>query len=190
MNRHEILDVCWGNCNARDAFGRRQCGEEREGQVTDGGSKFGPIRPVPGIDGVKGFERQYASALDHPDQIQTGVGDGAGAAGETDQRQNGARRPDFGVVRLSSFQGGQGKNNVADGAWPDQKSSHRIRASSPAGRTAPAAKQAFRGQRGSTSGTESISRVEGRPAGLPSGHEQNEDDDTGGDRQKHDQHHN
>ena len=55
MDRDEILDGGLRYCDARNSLRRRrQRGKERERQVSDSVAKFGPVRPVPGINRVEG----------------------------------------------------------------------------------------------------------------------------------------
>jgi len=123
MDHGEILAFNGGNGNARDAVGgRRQRREEREGQMADCIAKLGTVRAVPGIDGVEPFQLRHASAFDDADQIEAGVGDGAGTVGEANQGKHRARSPDFGVIGAGGFESGQGKNHIADGARANEKS--------------------------------------------------------------------
>jgi len=124
MDHGEILTSSRRDRNARDAFGRRRkCGKECEGQMTDRFAELGAVRTVPGIDGIEVFELRDAGTFDHADQVESGVGDGACAIGKANQRKHRARSPDFGVIDASGFESGQGKNDVADGAGPDEESS-------------------------------------------------------------------
>ena len=103
--------------DARNPFrGRRQRGKERERKMADSVAKFGTVRSVPGIDGVERLQLRNAGAFDHSDQIQASIGESAGAIGEADQGQQGARRPHFGVIGARSFERGERKDDVADRA--------------------------------------------------------------------------
>jgi hypothetical protein len=118
----EVLRRGRWNLDTRNAFpGRRQRGEKREREMADGVPKFGPVRSVPGIDGVESFQLRDASAFDYAEQIQARIGDGSGAVGEADQRKQRARGPDFGIRRAGSFQSGKRKDHVADGAGTDEE---------------------------------------------------------------------
>ena len=85
MDYSEILASSRRNGNAGDAFGgRRKRREECKWQVADRIAKLGAVRAVPGIDGIEVLQLRNAGILDHADQIESGVGDGAGAVGEAD----------------------------------------------------------------------------------------------------------
>jgi hypothetical protein len=124
MNHREIGGGRGRHGNARDAFGRRERGEECEREIANGFAKFGPMETVPGIDGIETFETRGAGAFDHAHQIEAGIGDGAHAVGETDQRERGARRPNFGIFGTRGFESGERQNYVADGAGTNQESAH------------------------------------------------------------------
>jgi hypothetical protein len=108
MNHDEVFARRGRNEDVRDAFGRWwQGGEEREWQVPHCLAKFGPVGSVPGVDRIEGFERRYACAFLDPHQVETRIRDRSRSVGESDQRQNRPRRPDFGVLDAGSFERGQ-----------------------------------------------------------------------------------
>jgi hypothetical protein len=120
MDDGEVLNRCGRNGNARDAFGgRRERGEKRERKMADGVAKFRTVRPVPGIDGVEGFELRDASPVHDSHQTQGSVGKSPCAIGETEQGQYRPRGPDFGIKGAGCFEGGEREDHVSDGAWPD-----------------------------------------------------------------------
>ena len=124
MNHGKILAFGSGNRNARDAFGRRRKSrEERERQMPNCVAEFGAIRSVPAIDGIELLQFRNAGTIHNADQIESGVGDGAGAIGEADQGEHRARSPDFGVTCAGGFECGQREDYIANGARPDEKSS-------------------------------------------------------------------
>ncbi len=128
MDDGEVLrggrrDVFRLHNDARNPFGgRRKRGEKREGKTAYGIAKFGAVRSVPGIDGVEGFKLGDAGVFDHAQQIDVGVGQSPGAAGESDQREQRARRPDFRIRRACGFQRGERQDDVADRSGADEKS--------------------------------------------------------------------
>lgn len=114
--------------DARNAGRRRQRGEERKRKMSHGGAEFRTVGPVPGINGIEGFERRDAGTLHHADQIQARIDDGARAVGEADQRQHRPRGPHFGVIGAGGLQRGQRQDDVANGAGADeQAASQRTR---------------------------------------------------------------
>jgi len=124
MNHSEILGFDLGNRDVRDAYGgRRKRREECKREMADRIPEFGTVRAIPGIDRVEFFQLGDASALDNSHKVEPGVGDGAGAVGEADQGEHRAGSPHFGVIGARGFEGGEGQNNVADGAGTNEKSS-------------------------------------------------------------------
>ena len=124
MDDREVFKRMRRNNDVRDSFGgRRKRGEKRERKMAHSLSKLWTMGPVPGIDGVEGFQLRDASPFHHSHQIQTRIGDSPGTVGEADQRKHGARRPNFGVSRASGLERGERKDNVADRTGPNQKSS-------------------------------------------------------------------
>jgi len=122
MDYREIFDRRRWNRNAWDSTRRnREGGKKGERKMTDGVAKFGAIGAIPGIDRIELGEFGNARAFDHAHQVEPGVDDGAGAVGEADQRQDGARRPDFRVIGAGGFKLGKRKNHVADGAGADEQ---------------------------------------------------------------------
>jgi hypothetical protein len=95
-----------GNRDARNAGRRRQRGEEGEGQVRHRRAEFGTVRPVPGIDGIEGFQRRDAGVVHHTDQVQARVDDGARPVREADQRQDRPGSPYLGVIGAGGFERG------------------------------------------------------------------------------------
>jgi hypothetical protein len=125
MNHDKVLDGRGRNCYAGGSFGgRRQGGEERERQVLDGLAKLGPVRSVPGINGVEGLKRRHVGVFYNPYQIQAGIRDRPSAIGKSNQGQNGSWRPDFGVICAGGFERGQGQDDVSDRTRADQQPSH------------------------------------------------------------------
>ena len=117
----EIFAWRFRDRDAGDPIGReRQRGEKREGQVTDGIAELGTIGSVPGINRIERFELRDPRAVDDAEEIQTGVGDRASAAGKSDQRQDRARSPDFGVIRTGGLESGQGEDTIADRSRTDE----------------------------------------------------------------------
>lgn len=123
MDDSEIFAPGRRDFNARRNFGERLGGEKRKGQVRDGGAEFGAGGAVPGVDFVEGFEQRAFCRCD-AQQIEAGVGDGAGSVGEADKGEGNARGPDFGVIGPGGFERGERENDVADGAGADQEASH------------------------------------------------------------------
>src|SRR5579863_263121 len=126
VDHDEVLDRDLRHFDARNSFRRRrQRWKERERQMAHSLAEFRPVRAVPGVNGVEGFERGFdgrqASVLDYAHQVEARVGDGAGAIRKANQRQHCASGPNLGVIRAGSFERGQGKDHVADGARPDKK---------------------------------------------------------------------
>jgi hypothetical protein len=72
-----------------------------------GRAEFGPRGAVPGINGVKRFQRR-AFSFGNTDKVEACGGDGSGFVGEPDQGENCARGPDFGVIGFRGFERGQG----------------------------------------------------------------------------------
>jgi len=123
VNDREVLNGCLGNSDVWNSIcGRRQRWEKRERKMANRVTKLRTMGPIPGIDGIEPFELGDASPFHHSHQIQAGVGDSPGAVGKTDQRKHRARRPDFGVTRACSLERGQRKDNVANRARPNEKS--------------------------------------------------------------------
>lgn len=123
MNHGEVPAFDSGTGNMRDAFGGwRKRREERERQMPNRVAEFGAIRSVPGIDGIELFQFWNAGAVHNADQIESSVGDGAGAIGEADQGEHRARSPDFGVMGAGGLECWQRENYIADGARPDEQS--------------------------------------------------------------------
>jgi len=102
--------------------GRRERGEKRERKMADGVAEFGTVGSVPGIDGVEGFELGDAGVFDHADQIQSRIANRPSAVGEADQGEQRPRRPDFGIRDTRGFESGERKDDVADGAGANEKS--------------------------------------------------------------------
>lgn len=122
MDHGEILPRSRWNRNARDAFGgRRKRGEKRKGQMPHGLAKLGTVRSVPGIDGVERWQLRDPGAFDDAQQVEAGIGDRAGAVSETDQREQRAGSPDFGVSGARGFESGQREDDIADGAGANQE---------------------------------------------------------------------
>ncbi len=122
MDHGEILNRRRRDGNPRDSlFRRRERGEKREGEMADRFAKLGTVGSVPGVDGIEGFEFGYAGVFDDAEQVEAGVGDGARAAGEADERKHGTGGPDFGVSGAGGFERGQRQDEVADGAGADQE---------------------------------------------------------------------
>jgi len=123
MDDGEVLGRLRRYGDVRNSFrGRRQCGKKRERKMADGIAEFGTVGSVPGIDGVERFELGDAGAFDHPEQIQSGIGNRPGAVGEASQGQQRPRGPDFGIRGARSFESGERKDDVADGPGADEKS--------------------------------------------------------------------
>jgi hypothetical protein len=123
MDDREVLSGRRRHRYPRDAFrGRRERGEKRERKMADSVAEFGAVRPVPGVDGIEGFELGHAGVFDHADQIQRSIGNRPGAVREADQRKQRARRPDFGKGGAGGFERRERKDDVADGARANQKS--------------------------------------------------------------------
>jgi len=128
MNDREVLNRLWRDSDTRDSLHRRrQRREEREWKMAHGTSKLRTIGPVPGIDGIERFELRNVGAIHDSDQIQTSVGNRACTVGEADQREHRARRPDFGVIGASGFEGGKREDDVADRTRADQKTAFNFR---------------------------------------------------------------
>jgi len=122
MDNREVLSGRRWHGNARRAFrGRRKRGEKRERKMAHSISKLRTMGPVPGIDGVERFQFRDASAFHNSHQIQTSIGKSPGTIGEADQRQHRTRRPDFGVSRAGSFEGGKRENDIADCARSNEQ---------------------------------------------------------------------
>lgn len=81
--------------------------EKGERQMPNGVAELRVAGAVPGVNGVERFEFRNASIVEHADQVQAGIGDGAGPGSEPKQGQYRARRPDLGVVRAGRFQSGE-----------------------------------------------------------------------------------
>ena len=112
----------WNHGNALG--GRRQGGEEGEGQVADRFAEVFTIGSVPGVNRIEGFKSGNAGALDDAHEVKTSVDDRARAAGEADQGEHGAWRPYLGVVPASGFQGGKGKDDIANSPGTNQQAPH------------------------------------------------------------------
>ncbi|MCU1338713.1 MAG: hypothetical protein JWO19_4294 [Bryobacterales bacterium] len=127
MNDREVLSGSPRHVDSRDPFGwRGERGEKRERKMAHGVAKFGAVRSVPGIDGIERFQLGDASAFDDAQQIESGVGNRAGAVGETDQGEHRTRGPDFGIGGPGGFESGKREYNVADGAGADEKPARAI----------------------------------------------------------------
>jgi hypothetical protein len=127
MDRREIFKRRLGHGNAGNSASRnRQGREEGERKMADGVAKFGSICPIPGGDGMERRKLRDGRALDHAQQLDSGVEDGSGAIGEADERQGHARRPDLGVFSARGFELRQGQDHVADGAGANQKSAVQV----------------------------------------------------------------
>ena len=123
MDYGEIARLDRRQVDARHALrGNWQRGKKRERQVADRMAELRAIGPVPGINGIEGFEVGHAGLVEHADQVQAGIGDGAGAVGKAEQRQHTARRPNLGVIGASGFEGGERKDAVANCARTNQQS--------------------------------------------------------------------
>ena len=123
VNGDEVLHRRRRDRNPRDSFLRwRKRGEKCEREMANGVAKLGTVGAVPGIDRVERFKLRDTRVFDDAEKIESGIGDGAGVVGETDQRQQRTRGPDFGVGGACSFQSGQREDDVPDGAGADQKS--------------------------------------------------------------------
>lgn len=125
MNDCEILARGRRDFNAGMSFRQRLRGEKSERQMRDGFPELGTIGAVPGINFVEAFERGAFSGFDDADQVESGVGDGPGFIGKSNQRENDARGPDFGEIGLCGFERGKRKDDVANGAGADLEASHR-----------------------------------------------------------------
>ena len=124
MDRGESFDRRGRDFDPRNRTGlKRECGKERERQGAHCIAKLRSIGAVPGINRVERTKRVERSAFHNAYQVEAGVGDGSRAAGEADQRQNGALGPHFGVIGTRGFQLGQRKNHVADRAGANQQAS-------------------------------------------------------------------
>jgi hypothetical protein len=124
VDRREIANGRGGHLYARlGRAGNRERRKERERQMRHGVAKFLAVRAVPGINGIEGLKRGDAGVFEHADQVEAGVGDGAGPVDAADQRENGARRPDFGIVRFRRFHLRQPEDHVADRTGTDQQPS-------------------------------------------------------------------
>jgi hypothetical protein len=122
MDHGEIAGRGGGHRNARDAFGgRRERGKKCKRKMADGLAKLGAVCAVPGIDGIERVELRDARIVDDAQKVEAGIGNRAGAVGETDQGKQGARRPDFGVIGARGFKSRQGQNDIADGAGANQQ---------------------------------------------------------------------
>ena len=120
MDDREVLSGDLRDRNLRRAFGgRRKRGEERERKMAHSVSKLRTMGPVPGIDGVEGFQRGNAGPIHDSHQIQGSVGKSPGAVGEADQGKHRTRGPNFGIRRAGGFERGERKNDVADRAGTD-----------------------------------------------------------------------
>jgi hypothetical protein len=118
----KVLNSCRRDSYRRHTFRRRrERGEKREGEMAYGIAKLGTMGPVPGINGVEGFQLGDAGAIDDAQQIEAGVGESPGAAGEPDQGEQRAGSPDFGVWRAGGFERGERENDVADRTGADQQ---------------------------------------------------------------------
>jgi len=107
VDDREVFDRRGWDSDVRDSLrGRRERGEKRERKMLDGIAKFRPIRSVPGIDRVEGFEIRDACAFDDADQIQTSVRQRSCAIGKVNQGEHRARRPDLGIVGARGFKSG------------------------------------------------------------------------------------
>jgi len=90
--------------NYGDPFGgRRQGGEEREGQMADRFTELGVVRAVPRVNRIESFESWDAGGGNDSEEVEASVDDGAGAVGEADQGEDGARGPYFRVVGSRGF---------------------------------------------------------------------------------------
>jgi len=90
-------------------------------------AKFWLCRAVPGIDRVEGVELGDACAFDYAQQVESCIGDGAGAIGEADQREHRARRPNLSVFGARCFEGGKRKDHIADRAGANEQTAHYFR---------------------------------------------------------------
>jgi hypothetical protein len=106
MNDREIFPFGRRNLDPRRSRGQRLGREKRERQMRDSLAKLRPVRPVPGKNLIKRFERR-ALCFRHPNQVEPSVGDGSSLIGKPNQRQSRARRPDFGVIGPRGFERGQ-----------------------------------------------------------------------------------
>ena len=87
MNGGEIFHRRGGNFNRRSGVVlKRESGEEREGEIANGVAKLRAIGAVPGVDGIEWAERAERSIFDDANEVESGVGDGARAVGEANQR--------------------------------------------------------------------------------------------------------
>jgi len=100
---------------------RRKRREKRERQMAYSISKLRTIRSVPGINGVERIEFRHASPFHDAHQIQARIGNRPRAVGKANQWKHRTRRPYFGVIGAGSFQGRKGKDDVADGARPNEQ---------------------------------------------------------------------
>lgn len=105
--------------------------EEAEGKagVRDQVAEVGAVGAVPGDDGVEGAEAfEDVVGGEEAEAVESGGDDGAGGIGEAGEGDVLLGAPDFrvigGVSGAEGFHGGKADDEVADGAWPDQKTSH------------------------------------------------------------------
>jgi hypothetical protein len=86
MDYGEIAGLDRRQVDARHTLRRNwQRGKKRERQMADRMAELRAIGPVPGIDGIEGFELGNAGVVEHADQVQAGIGDRAGAVGKAEQ---------------------------------------------------------------------------------------------------------
>jgi len=124
MDDREVLSGRGWHGDMRNAVDRRrERGEERERKIADGVAKFGTVGSVPGINGVERFELRHTCPFHYSHQIQAGVWKSPGAVGESDQRKQRARSPDFGIRNAGGgcFQGGKSKDDVANCTRPNEQ---------------------------------------------------------------------
>lgn len=92
--------------------------------MSDGLAKLRAIGPVPGVDGIEGFELRSTSAFLNANEFDAGVDDRASAIGKANQWENRPRGPDFGVIGASRFERRQREYHVADRAGTNEQSPH------------------------------------------------------------------
>ncbi len=105
---------------------QRERRKERERKIAHRIAKIRTIGAIPGVNGIEWAQCVERSLVDDADQVEAGVGDGSRAAGEAEQWQNRALRPDFGIFGSRRFQLRQRENHISDGAGSNQQSAMHL----------------------------------------------------------------
>ena len=127
VNDGEIFDGRGRDADARsagDVHGKR--GKKREGEMADGVAEIGTGGAVPGMNGIEGVEIGRDKIVKDAHEIELSIGEGAGAIGELNERQDGSRSPDFSECGRMKFKFGEREDQIADGAGADEKTAMGI----------------------------------------------------------------